>query len=228
MDERAMRQRYDRVRERIADAAAHDGRDGSDVTLVAVTKTATPEQIRTLVRFGQRDLGENRVQQLRERVGIPDAGPPARWHMVGHLQRNKVEDVLPLATLIHSVDRQRLVEEIDRQAAKRGDRVDVLIQVNVAGEPTKHGVAPEEADALARAVHAAEHVRLRGLMVMTPYSEDPERNRPFFDRARTLFEEIREAGGAADVLSMGMTNDFDVAVRCGANMVRVGRALFEG
>jgi pyridoxal phosphate enzyme (YggS family) len=202
------------VRARIAAACERAGRDPSGVKLVAVTKQASIEQARETVAAGCTDLGENRAQQLAERVA---AIPEATWHFIGPLQTNKVR-YLDAAALIHSL-------ESERQAAAlaRRDRVfEVLIQVNVADEPTKHGVRPAEIDRLLRALDAYPNVKPRGFMFMAPQVENPEDVRWVFAEGAKL----RERYGLGE-LSMGMTDDFEVAIEEGATIVRVGRAIFE-
>lgn len=238
--------RYESVRARIAEAAIRSGRRPEDVLLVAVTKYASIEDIRQLVGLGHVDLGESRVQVLVQhaalieeslerhralpsaaRSGLPDQ---VRWHMIGHLQRNKVRKVLGLARLIHSVDSLRLAEELQQVAAHRSpdDPQEILLQVNVAGERQKFGIAPAAVQHLIDQIDTMFSLRVRGMMCMAPIGEDPEAARPVFTRAKELFDEIQRQGVAErfDILSMGMTSDFEVAVECGANMVRVGSAIF--
>ncbi|MCC7406901.1 MAG: YggS family pyridoxal phosphate enzyme [Phycisphaeraceae bacterium] len=299
----ALNDAYERVTERIGRAAERAGRQPWDVTLVAVTKSATPEQVRWLAELGQRDLAENRAQALLERArsmaeqGYPlDDAPLAggagqagmfvvggglacgvRWHMIGRLQRNKVRSMLGTPQLIHSVDSLRLAECLSDEAQKlwgegseqgpseHRHRQDVLMQVNVSGEASKAGVPAPEATALAERIAEMPALRLRGLMTLAPYSDDPEDARPVFARAAELFEAIRArlagmgdgepaAPAAADrllnfpgpdggtfrlpaeataprrlgfdLLSMGMSGDFEVAIEEGANVVRIGTALF--
>lgn len=240
-----IKDRYRRVMEQVAEAARRSERKPADILTVAVTKTAGPDQIRQLLELGHQDLGENRVQQLQQRAAMTDeflarhrimtsgrrADMPAaaRWHMIGHLQRNKVKQVLPLVKLIHSVDSLRLAEEIQTQAARLDREIDVLIQVNASGESTKFGVALPAAPHLAEQIGTMLHVRVRGLMAMAPIADDPQASRPTFERAREIFAEMQtsgEFGPHFNILSMGMSNDFEVAIECGANMIRVGRALF--
>lgn len=240
---------YRRVLDNIARAAARSGRRPGDVLLVAVTKNASPDQIRTLVEMGQLDLGENRVQQLQQRVAVLDeflarrrtlgtpGNPPlkVRWHMIGHLQRNKVKQVVPLVQLIHSVDSLRLAEELHTLASRLDRNVEILLQVNTSGEATKSGIEASAGIAAPAVLHLAEqidtmmHLKLRGLMTMAPYSENPEDARPCFARAAELFHEVRSAGVCGNdfnILSMGMSGDYEIAIEEGANIVRVGRALF--
>lgn len=237
--------RYHAVRQRIADAARRAGRDPQGVHLVAVTKYASIDEIRRLIELGHADFGENRVQQLIQRAAQADeflarhrqlrTDKPVelpqriRWHMIGHLQRNKVRKLLGLVRLIHSVDSLRLAEEIQAAGARLDEPVEVLIQINVAGEKQKHGVLPAAARHLLEQMDTMLNLKPRGMMVMAPYSENPEDARPVFTRARELFEDIHRVGAVDDqfnILSMGMTSDFEVAVECGANVVRVGSAIF--
>lgn len=242
---------YKRVTETIAETAERSGRRADSALMVAVTKTASPDQIRQLVEMGHRDLGESRVQQLTQRVAaldefmnrrrtmagaatrtshsddqLPDA---VRWHMIGTLQRNKVKQVVPIVQLIHGIDSLRLAEELHNYGAQKDVTIDVLIQVNASGEITKHGVASPAVIHLAEQIDSMIHLRLRGLMTMAPLDDDPEQARPVFARTAELFNDIRDAGigeGHVTVLSMGMTNDYQVAIEEGANLVRIGRALF--
>jgi len=216
------------VRDRIAAAAARSGRPASAVRLVAVTKAVPVETIRLLVEAGQKDLGENRPQQLRDRAAAL-ANLDIAWHMIGRLQRNKVKYVVPAAPMIHSVSSLALAEEIGRRAQAAGSRAACLLEVNVSGEASKGGVTPAEAPALASAAAAAAGIDLVGLMTMAPLAEDPETVRPVFAGLRELRDRInREAPLPRPLteLSMGMTQDYEVAVEEGATIVRVGTALF--
>jgi pyridoxal phosphate enzyme (YggS family) len=231
------------VRQNIASACRRSGRRPDEVLLVAVTKSVGPDLIRTLLALGVTDLGENRVQQLVQRAGLigrapggldasaPPGGGPPRWHMVGHLQRNKVKALLEHARIIHSLDSMRLAEEIEHQAARRECLVEALLEVNVSGEASKQGVSPAELRPLVERVRGSPHIRLRGLMTMAPLEADPQATRPHFARLRELLEELRTEGLVeADCrhLSMGMSNDYAVAVEEGATIVRIGSALFAG
>jgi len=216
------------VLDRIADAAQRAGRDPAKVRLVAVTKTVGPETMRALHALGQRDFGENRAQ-----VGVPKIESldlaDARWHFIGHLQRNKAKAVFgPFATL-HSLDSERLARAVEAVAAAADRTVDVLLEVNESGEDAKHGVAPDAAEAVAAAVAALPHLRLRGLMTLAPLVADPEAARPCFARLRDRRDRLADATGLAlPDLSMGMSNDYPVAVEEGATLVRVGTALYAG
>lgn len=240
-------ERYRDVKERVAAAARRAGRSPRSVIVVAVSKYAELEQVRELIHLGHQDFGESRVQQLVQRAAMIDeslhrsrtlpsvtAGAeemPAdvRWHMIGHLQRNKVKKLVGACRLIQSVDSLRLAEEIQAAAFKREEPVEVLVQVNCAEEKTKFGCAVAAAAAFAEQIDTMVHLRVRGLMTMAPYSEDPEAARPHFERLAELYEDVRRRGigGAGfNILSMGMSHDFEVAIECGANLVRIGSAIF--
>jgi pyridoxal phosphate enzyme (YggS family) len=222
--------RLDHVRARIRRAAESCGRDPASVRLVAVAKTFPAADVRRAAAAGATDVGENYIQEAREKVeALRDLG--LRWHFIGHLQRNKAGQAVHLFDLIHTVDSARLGAEIDRAAARMGKRQDVLVQVNVAGEATKSGVAPDEAAPLVRELSAMGAVRVRGLMTMPPFFDEPERVRPFFAELRRIAERIRALGlpnAGMDELSMGMTGDFEAAIAEGATLVRVGTAIFGG
>ena len=215
------------VMDRIAAAAKRAGRDPSSVRLVTVTKTVAPERIREAVAAGAAILGENRVQEAKEKIEA--LGAIASWHLIGRLQTNKAKYAVRLFDLIHSVDTIGLARELDKQAAKTGKVQDVLVEVSIAGEASKAGMAVREAPALVRGVASLRHVRVRGLMTMPPYSEDPDDSRPFFSVLRELAEAIAKEnipGVSMQELSMGMSGDFEVAVEEGATLVRVGTAIF--
>ncbi len=217
------------VRERITAAAGRAGRDPATVTLIAVSKTFPVEMVRMVVAAGLRDLGENRVQEaVDKRAAFESAtsdgaiasgsAPRPTWHLIGHLQTNKVKTALQTFDILQSIDSLRLAETVSRQAIAP---VDVLLEVNVAGEATKFGVAPGDVPRTVEQVGRLEHVRLTGLMTVAPAVSDPDAVRAVF---RTL-RELRDAAGLTE-LSMGMSNDYEIAVEEGATMVRIGRAIF--
>lgn len=215
------------VHERIAGAAARAGRTPAEVTLVAVCKTVGRYDIDAAYAAGQRDFGENRVQDARAKFS--DAVPAdLRLHMIGSLQTNKVRQVVGMFDLVHSVDRIALVDEIERRAAAQGTVQPILVQVNIAREQQKHGCLVEDIDPLIEAILCAPHVHLRGLMTMAPLTATAEEARPVFVGLRELRDELRVRFPQADLrdLSMGMTNDFEAAIEEGATLVRVGRAIF--
>jgi PLP dependent protein len=254
----SLESRYTEVTQRIQAAAVRADKDPDGVIVVAVSKAAEPEQVRALVNLGHRDFGENRVPQLVNRAAMMDeylsrhrvlmrtpkpgsglfdspaptqATPPAsiRWHMIGHLQRNKVRKAVGLCRLIHSVDSLRLAEEIHTLAVKRTEPIEVLLQVNASGETQKYGCPLPAARHLADQIETMVNVRLRGVMTMAPLTDDPELSRPTFARAREVFDEIQRMGigeGKFNILSMGMSGDYEIAIEEGANIVRVGTAIF--
>jgi len=219
-----------RIHQQIAQAAAASGRSAAEVRLVAVTKYADAALARRLVAAGCRELGESRPQELWHKAAEL-ADLPLAWHLVGHLQRNKVRPTLPLVSLIHSVDSDRLLAEIDRAAAHLGRRVRVLLEVNVSGEPAKHGFSPVEvADVVTRMADYPQ-VELRGLMTMAGLAGGRTTARRDFARLRTLRDWLQRRsppGVSLAELSMGMSGDFDLAIAEGATLVRIGSALFEG
>lgn len=222
------------VRDQMARAAERAGRPSGATRLVAVTKGAGLEEIEALIELGQSDLGENRVAQLAERAEAVAArhGPEAvRWHMIGHLQRRKVRDLLPHAAMIHGVDSLRLGREIARRAEAAGiEGVAALLEVNVSGEAQKFGLAPEEvAGTLGELASERPWLDVRGLMTMAPLVAEAEAARPVFRALRELRDRLNDAGawpGPLEELSMGMSQDYAVAVEEGATLVRVGTALF--
>ena len=208
-----------RVQERIARAAMRAGRAPEEVLLVGVSKSVDVERIRRALAAGLPALGENRVQEAREKIEA--LGRPVPWHMVGHLQTNKARDAVLLFDLIHSVDRLELARELDRRAAVAGKVAEVLVQVNLAGEATKGGFAPDELKSALEPLAGLSRLRVRGLMTIPPPVEHAEQARGRFRRLR----ELRDEAGL-EHLSMGMSDDFEVAVEEGATMVRVGTAIF--
>ena len=232
------------IEQRIAQACARCGRSASSVTLVAVTKYASLDLIRTLVDLGVQNLGENRGPELARRAAMvkewlsrkalgseSTPGPIPLWHMVGHVQRNKVKALLPWVDVIHSLDSLRLAEELDLEAGKLNRRTPVLLEVNATGEGQKHGIAFAAGSHLAEQVQSLKNLELRGLMAMGPLTEDKSAIAHTFNRVRELYEEIislRICGPSFRDLSMGMSSDFELAIEAGATMVRIGSALFQG
>jgi pyridoxal phosphate enzyme (YggS family) len=237
-------EKLDELKDRIAAACAKAKREPGEVTLVAVTKTAAPEQIREALQLGVGDLGESRVQQLTQRAmqlnefharrvqhGDATVSQKLRWHMVGHLQRNKVKQLLPVVSLIHSIDSLRLAEELDAQAAKIEKKQPVLLQVNASEEPQKYGVAVGAAVHLAEQIDSMPNLQMMGLMSMAPLGAKEHVVRHGFARTREIFEEMKwhKIGGAGlKHLSMGMSDDFEAAIAEGSTMIRVGTLLFGG
>jgi len=235
-------ERLKRVEDTIASACARSGREQRDVKLIVVTKSATIDAVEEVIRLGYTELGENRVQQLKrvsaQIVGILQDGngnsellKKLRWHMIGHLQRNKVRQVLPIASLIHSVDTLRLAEEINNAASKLNLFPKVLLQVNTSNEPQKYGVPVGAATHLAEQMDTLSHLKLVGLMTMAPLTRDKDVVRSCFVRAAELFDEMRGekfVGPHFTELSMGMSSDYEIAVEEGATILRIGSAIFAG
>lgn len=212
------------VRARIAAAADRGGRRTEEIALVAVSKTVDVARIREAFAVGLRVFGENRVQEAREKI---PAVPGASWHLIGSLQRNKAKEAVRLFQMIESVDSEELAEELSRRAVQQERTLEVLIQVNVAREPQKHGAAPEAASSLVRRAADLPGLRLRGLMTIAPLVTNPDEARPVFRALREFRDRIeRETSVSLAELSMGMSDDFEVAIEEGATMVRVGRAIF--
>ncbi len=214
-----IRSNLDRVRERVARAAERAGRRASDVLLIGVSKTVEVARIREAIDAGVAALGENRVQEARDKVS--EIGRPVPWHLIGHLQTNKVRDALELFDVLHSLDRLDLAKELDKRARAGGRTVDVLVEVNVAAEASKSGVAPDGLGALLEAVAAMPALKVRGLMAIPPEAKDPDDSRVWFRALQKLAERY-----SFSELSMGMSGDFEVAIEEGATMVRVGTAIF--
>jgi PLP dependent protein len=215
------------IHDRITAAALKAGRDPAGVRLVAVSKTQPAEAVTEAARSGQRIFGENYVQEFVAKA--VEVKEPVEWHFIGALQSNKVKYLAGLVTLIHSVDRLSLAEEIDRQWGKLGRTCDVLIQVNIAAETTKSGTTSAELLDLVRRVARLPHLRVRGLMTMPPFFDDPQGARPYFRELRRLADEVAAAdipGVAMTELSMGMSGDFETAIEEGATLVRIGTAVF--
>lgn len=219
-----MTARYDQVRLGVARAAERSGRDPARITLIAVSKTMPAERIREAFDLGIRDFGENKVQELIRKAGEL-ADLPIRWHLVGHLQTNKVRAVLPHTALIHSVDSLHLAERI--HGSLDPDRsIDVLLQVNTSGEESKFGTTPDDLPALAASIRGLDRVRVRGLMTLGPLTEDERAIRGSFRTLRELLPALNQVFPDAEFLSMGMSGDFETAIEEGATHIRVGTALF--
>lgn len=221
-----------RVRDQIAAAAQTAGRNPQEVLLIVVTKEVSVDRIREAVACGVREIGENRIQEAGEKRAVLESD--LRWHLIGHLQRNKAKFAVEMFDVVHSVDSLELVELLDRQVADRrpggqAGSLEVLIQVNVSGEETKFGCRPEQTEKLTEAVLNAKHLKWTGLMTMAPFSDRAEDSRPFFRKLRELRDRLQSILHPAPStlhLSMGMSQDFEVAIQEGATMVRVGTAIF--
>jgi hypothetical protein len=216
-----------RVNDRIAVAAAKAGKRPEEISLIAVSKTVAEAKIRQAIAAGITILGENRVQEAKRKIAA--IGKPVTWHLIGHLQKNKVRDAVVLFDLIQSVDSLSLAQEIDRRAGQIARVMQVLVQVNVGQEATKYGVATDELAGLLERISVLQNVSVQGLMAIPPFETDPQASRPYFGRMRELFEQVNRQsipGVSMRYLSMGMSHDFEVAIAEGANMVRVGTAIF--
>ena len=216
-----------KVEDNVDAACRKAGRSRDEVTLIAVSKTKPVEMLSTIYNHGIRDFGENKVQEMCDKMEqLPS---DIRWHMIGHLQTNKVKYIVGHTTLIHSVDSLHLAKEIEKQAEKKDVTVDILVEVNIAEEESKFGIHKEETYELVRQIAALPHVHICGLMTIAPYVENPEDNRMYFRGIRQLSVDIAEQNidnVNMDVLSMGMTGDYMVAIEEGATMVRVGTGIF--
>jgi len=225
----ALQTRIDEVRRKIAAAAQKSGRDPETITLVAVSKTHTASVVREAINLGLSDFGESRVQEAEDKI-VAIGRSAARWHLIGHLQANKVRRAVKIFDVIHSLDSISLAQRLERACIESGrEELQVLIQVDLAGEATKSGIAATELPALAKLVNSCSRLKLIGLMLVPPYFEDPEDVRPFFRRLKNLRDELQAAGllgQNSGELSMGMTHDFEVAIAAGATMLRVGTAIF--
>ncbi len=222
-----IRENIQAVEQEIESACQKSGRERRDVTLIAVSKTKPVSMLREAYEAGARDFGENKVQELMDK--IPEMPADVRWHMIGHLQTNKVKYIVGRVYMIHSVDSLRLAEEISREALKKNVTVKILIEVNVAGEESKFGTTVSEAAALAENIARLPAVQIEGLMTIAPYVENPEDNRIYFQKLRQLSVDIARRNIDninMNILSMGMTGDYSVAVEEGATCVRVGTGIF--
>lgn len=222
-----IRDHLNEVRENIQKACEKAGRSPQGVTLIAVSKTKPLFMLEEAYEAGARDFGENKVQEILEKH--PKMPEDARFHMIGHLQRNKVKQVLPHAVLIHSVDSYRLAEQISQEAGKLGITAKILLEVNVAKEESKFGMMPEDVEEMAGQIAALPHLQIEGLMTIAPFVDDPEKNRPVFRKLYQLSVDIKKKNidnVNMCVLSMGMTGDYQVAIEEGASMIRVGTGIF--
>ena len=218
---------YRYVLKKVEEACARSGRDPKDVTLIAVSKTKPIEMIEEAMEAGARVFGENKVQELCDKY--EQLPKDLHWHLIGHLQRNKVKYIVDKAELIHSVDSLKLAEEISKEALKKNVEVNILIEVNVAEEESKFGVSVEETLALVEEIAKLPGIHIQGLITIAPYTTDPEENRPVFRTLKKLAVDIKKKNidnVCMDVLSMGMTGDYQVAVEEGATLVRVGTGIF--
>ncbi len=222
-----LKKNFQSVEARIQAACDRAGRSRKEVTLIAVSKTKPVEMLQTIYDAGSRDFGENKVQEMCDK--IEQLPTDIRWHMIGHLQTNKVKYIVGRVSLIHSVDSLHLAQEIEKQAAKLDVIVPILIEVNIAEEESKFGIHKEETISLVREVAALPHIRIQGLMTIAPYVENPEDNRAYFRGIKQLSVDIARENidnVSMDCLSMGMTGDYEVAIEEGATMVRVGTGIF--
>lgn len=222
-----LKDHYETVEKNIAEACARAGRNRSEVTLIAVSKTKPAEMLQEVYDAGARDFGENKVQEICEKFDrLPS---DVRWHMIGHLQRNKVKQVVDKVVLIHSVDSYRLAQEISVQAQKKGLTIPILIEVNIAKEESKFGISAEDTIRLVEEISVLPNLKIQGLMTIAPYVVDAEENRLYFRQIKQLSVDIKNKNidnVTMDILSMGMTGDYEVAIEEGATMVRVGTGIF--
>ncbi len=217
------------IRDRMAKAASRVGRNPTEIKLVAVTKNVPVLEINQAIEAGITDIGENRVQELREKFG--KLGNAATWHFVGHLQTNKVKYIIDFVELIQSVDSLKLAQEIQKRAQRANRIQKVLVEVNVSGEESKFGIDPQKLMSFMKEITKLDHIVVKGLMTLAPLVEDTEETRPVFRTLRELGEDVRKLNLPQiemEYLSMGMTNDFEIAIEEGSNMVRIGTGIFKG
>lgn len=215
------------VEEKISDACKRVGRNPEEVTLIAVSKTMPVEAIREAMECGVIEFGENRPQELRDKQA--EITEPLHWHMIGSLQTNKLKYVIGKTVLIHSVDSVHLAQAINEMSGKKGLVTDILLEINVAGEESKHGISPEELEETVRTLATYSDIKIRGLMTVAPYTEDAEENRIYFKQMKQLMVDINSKNidnVYMDILSMGMTGDYEIAIEEGATLVRVGTGIF--
>lgn len=222
-----LKENLQEVHNKIKAACARAGRNEDEVTLICVSKTKPLSDIEEVMTYGEVEFGENKVQELVDKY--ENVSKPVNWHLIGHLQTNKAKYIVDKACLIHSVDSVHLAEAIEKEAAKKNVIVPILIEVNVANEDTKFGVKVEDTEELIRQIHKFEHIRIKGLMTIAPFVENAEENRVHFKNLRELSLDITSKNYdnvSMCILSMGMTNDYEVAIEEGATMVRVGTGIF--
>ena len=222
-----LKENLENVKRNIQKAAMKTGRNENEITLIAVSKTYPASAIEELYKLGQLHFGENKVQELMSK--IPDISQEVHWHLIGHLQTNKVKYVVGNVKLIHSVDSLKLAQEISKQSTKKNIVSEVLLEVNIANEDSKFGFTKEEVYRALADLNALSGIKVKGLMTVAPYVEDPEYNRPVFKELYNLSVDIRKQkldNISIEILSMGMSNDYEVAIEEGSNMIRVGTALF--
>jgi PLP dependent protein len=220
----AIRENLQRVMERIEKAARRAGRDPAEIKLVAVSKTVEAARVKEAIEAGVSILGENYVQEAQRK--IEEIGRSVAWHFIGHLQSNKAKYAVRLFEVIHSVDGLPLAQELNRRAEQAGQKTKVMVEVNLSGEETKFGTDEEKVLNIARGILSLEHLSLEGLMTMPPYFDSPEMSRPYYIQLRGLKERMEREGISLKELSMGMSNDFEIAIEEGATYVRVGTAIF--
>lgn len=214
------------IKKKIEVAAIKSGRLPEDIKLLAVSKTIAPEIIQQAIDLGLTELGENKVQEIMNKY---DLLPQAQWHLIGHLQTNKVKYIIDKVKLIHSVDSVKLAQEISKRAVQAGITMNVLVEINIGNEESKHGVPIEQAEALAVEISKLDNITVKGLMTVAPFVENPEENRKYFKQMKNLFIDIASKNYNnifMEYLSMGMTNDYEIAIEEGANIVRIGTGLF--
>ena len=222
-----VKENYNYVKQQVEETAKACGRDPKEITLIAVSKTKPLENIEELIEIGVEDFGENKVQEIMDKF---DAVKPVKWHMIGHLQTNKVKYIIDKVSMIHSVDSYKLAAEIDKRAGAKGITMDILLQVNSAQEESKFGITTAETEELIHEIlENCENIRLRGLMCVAPFAEDPEDIKVYFDEVKKQYDQfagIEHPHLDFKYLSMGMSHDFKVAIEAGSNLVRVGSAIF--
>jgi len=224
----SIKQNLNIIKGNLEKSAGISGRKAEDIKLVAVTKTVGIDRIKEVIESGVKAIGENRVQEMTGKYNELK-GLPVEWHLIGHLQTNKVKDIIGIVDLIHSVDRMSVAKEINKRAGNIGRRIDILIQVNVSGEETKFGLSPGDVIPFVNEIKDFKYINVRGLMTIAPFKDNPEEVRPVFSKLSSISREIEELNlenVKMDYLSMGMTGDYEVAVEEGANLIRIGTGIF--